>query len=289
VKEKEIIASVRCLRHVYADHTEVRLCGLEFRVHRGERVVVLGANGSGKTTLLNHLVGLLRPLEGGVKLFGYEPNRHFEHLRTKIGVVFQNVDEQIIGPTVWDDIAFMPKNMRLAPSEVEERVKRALNLMGIMHLKDKIPHYLSGGEKKKVALAGALVMEPEILVLDEPFNGLDPRSREEILELLVSVNKRTGSAAVVATHDVDLVSAFAETAYVIADGRIVFRGTPKEVFGQVQVLEKAKLKPPALFRLFQDLAREGLPVTPPLSVGEAKQQLQHLLGTVPGQKGKVAE
>ena len=163
------VVHVNCLKHIYPDHTEVDLCGLDFVVNKGEKVVILASNGAGKTTLLNHILGFLTPLEGTVEVLGMSPKKDFEKLRKKLGVVFQNVDEQIIGPRVYDDIGFTLKNNGIKKDQVDRMVTEIAEDFGIHPLLNKIPHYLSGGQKKKVALAGAMVMNPEILVLDEPF------------------------------------------------------------------------------------------------------------------------
>jgi len=171
---ENIIAQVKCLRHVYPDQTEVDLCGLDFAVRARQRIAILGANGSGKSTLIFHLLGLLAPVDGEVAVFGINPSKQFKDIRDRVGVVLQNVDDQIIGPTVWDDVTFTPRALGWPQDEVERKGEAILNRLGISHLKRKVPHYLSGGEKRKVALAGALVTEPELLIMDEPFTGLDP-------------------------------------------------------------------------------------------------------------------
>ncbi|HZD61140.1 MAG TPA: ABC transporter ATP-binding protein, partial [Anaerolineae bacterium] len=183
------IVRVGCLRHVYPDQTEVKICGLEFIVKEGEKVVVLGPNGSGKTTLLHHLMGLLRPVEGEVYVFGVEPSKQFDDVIRNYGVVFQNIDDQLIAPTVWDDITFAPRNYGYPEDRVERMANEIMERIGIAGLKNKIPHYLSGGEKKKVALAGAMITHPRLLILDEPFEGLDPKSKNDILKLLVEFNR----------------------------------------------------------------------------------------------------
>ena len=172
---------VRCLRHVYEDRTEVDVCGLDFRVDAGESVAVLGPNGCGKTTLIKHILGILEPVEGEVRVFGENPARDFGRLVGRTGVVLQNVDDQILGPTVYDDVAFTPRNLGMPRQEVSRRVEAALAAARIEKLSAKVVHYLSGGEKKLVALAGALATEPELLVLDEPFEWLDVRARDDVI------------------------------------------------------------------------------------------------------------
>ncbi|MBE3582208.1 ATP-binding cassette domain-containing protein [Moorellaceae bacterium AZ2] len=271
------VVKVKCLRHVYPDKTEVRLCGLEFVVRAGEKVVILGPNGSGKTTLLAHIMGLLKAVEGEISVLGADPAKNFATLRKRMGVVLQNADEQIIGPTVWDDVALAPRNHGLSTQEVSQRVESILREVGIFHLKDKVPHYLSGGEKKKVALAGAMVMGPELLVLDEPFDGLDPRSKKEIIGLLWKFNRQFGTTIVMTDHDVNLIPLIADRVYVISDGMIRFHGTPRELFSRPDLLRQANLEPPVLAELFAGLAREGVPVEVPLTLEEARQQLWSLL------------
>lgn len=271
------LVKVRCLRHVYPDKTEVKLCGLDFIVKPGERVVILGPNGSGKTTLLAHIVGLLKPVEGEVRVLGFNPAKAMNKLWKRIGVVFQNVDEQIIGPTVWDDIAFVPRNHGMDSQVVAELVESIMDEISITGLKEKIPHYLSGGEKKKVALAGAMVMRPELLIMDEPLNGLDPKSRNEIINLLLKFNRDYGTTMIMTNHDVNLIPFVADSVYVINKGAILLHGTPRDIFCRLDILRKANLEPPLLAELFEELAGRGMGVDIPLTLEEAKAQLLKLL------------
>ena len=254
----EPIVRVSCVRHTYPDKTSVHLCGLDFVVGAGERVVVLGPNGCGKSTLLYHILGLLAPEEGLVSVFGVDPARQFSKIRERVGVLLQNADEQIIAPTVWDDVSFSPRNYGYTEAEVELKVNYALKRMGIEHLRHKVCHYLSGGEKRKVALAGGLVLEPELLVLDEPFEGLDPASRNEMVELLNQLNREHGVSFVVATHDVQLVAPLADRVYVLkSGGEIVAQGPPSEVFQDPEMLRASNIEPPVLAELFQRLEALG--------------------------------
>ncbi|MGI6097366.1 MAG: ATP-binding cassette domain-containing protein [Dethiobacteria bacterium] len=270
------LVKVKCLKHIYPDQTEVNICGLDFIVREGERVVILGANGAGKTTILAHILGLLSPVEGTVEVMGLRPDKDFRILRRYIGAVFQNVEEQIIGPRVYDDLAFTPRNEGMPPEEVHRLVSEIAQKLGIEGILDKIPHYLSSGQKKKVALAGALIMSPKLLVLDEPFNSLDPCSKKEIIELLNDLNAEKGTSLVIATHDMEVVSGIADTVYLLCEGQIIARGSPQEVFSSFKQLEQAKLEPPPLLRLFSSLKAQGLPVSIPQNVEEAEQQLLSL-------------
>ncbi len=271
---QEAVLRVSCVRHLYPDQTQVYLCGLDFVVEKGQRVVILGPNGSGKSTLLNHILGLLTPDEGEVSVFGVNPAKHFNRIRERVGVVLQNVEEQIIAPTVWDDVSFSPRNYGYPEAEVEKKVDEVLQDVAIPHLKHKVCHYLSGGEKRKVALAGALVLRPELLIMDEPFAGLDPRSRSEIADLLVALQERYEMTTVIATHDVASVSRLADTVYMlIQGGEIVARGLPDEIFADARRLQASNIEPPPLVDLFQRLAERGFDLGRPTSVPEATERL----------------
>lgn len=244
------IVLVSCVRHSYEDGASVHLCGLDFVAKRGQRVAVLGPNGAGKTTMLYHILGLMRAQEGVVRVFGLDPSAHWPEIRKRIGVVLQNVDEQLLAPTVGDDVAFSPRQYGLTEDEIATRVTEALAALDIENLRDRVPHNLSGGEKRKVAMAGALVMQPDLLVLDEPFEGLDPASRQKMGELLARL-ARDGTTIVMSTHDIDSVPDMADYAYVMAPGgQIALSGTPAEVFSAADILAAGNIKPPVLAELF---------------------------------------
>lgn len=274
------IVRISCVRHTYEDGTTVHLCGLDFLAHRGARVAVLGPNGAGKTTMLFHILGLMKPQEGEVRVFGVPPADRWRDIRRRVGVVLQNVDEQLLAPTVFDDVAFSPRQYGLDEAEVVERVRRALDLLGIEALAERVPHNLSGGEKRKVALAGALVMEPELLVLDEPFEGLDPASRASLLALLDTLASERGVTVILSTHDIDAVPEFADYAYVLAPGgSIVLYGTPAELFASADALAEGNIKPPILAELFARLReRDDTAPEPALSVAEAVDALERWKG-----------
>lgn len=276
----EPIVHVSCVRHTYPDRTTVHLCGLDFVVEKGQRVVILGPNGCGKSTLLYHLLGLLQSQEGEVRVFGVDPARQFTKIRERVGVLLQNADEQIIAPTVFDDVSFSPRSYGYTDAEADAKVTRVLQRVGIEHLRHKVCHYLSGGEKRKVALAGALVLDPELLVLDEPFEGLDPASRNEIVELLNTLNREQGVSFVVATHDVQLVAPLADKVYVLkTGGEIVAQGPPEQIFRNLDVLRASNIEPPVLAELFQRLERAGVDLGRPATADEAvRLLLAHLQG-----------
>jgi cobalt/nickel transport system ATP-binding protein len=265
----ESIVTVSCLKHIYPDTTEIHICGLDFVVNRAERVAVLGGNGSGKTTLLYHILGLLKPDEGKVTVFGLNPATEYNMIRERIGVLLQNVEEQILSPTVWEDIAFSPRNYGVSRDETGRMVDAVMAELGITHLRDKICHYLSGGEKRKVALAGALVMRPELLILDEPFEGLDTRSRTELVGILNRRNQE-GMSIIMSTHDLNLVGSFADRVYVLAKGEgVVTAGTPLDIFTQVDALRRSSIDPPVLTELFNRLRENGIDLAMPVNMEQA--------------------
>jgi cobalt/nickel transport system ATP-binding protein len=271
------IVTVSCLKHIYPDTTEIHMCGLDFIVNRGERVVVLGGNGSGKTTLLYHILGLLKPDEGRVSVFGVNPAADYGTIRKRIGVVLQNVEEQLLSPTVAEDVAFTPRNYGYRKDEIAAMVTAVLSELDILHLRDRICHYLSGGEKRKVALAGALLMRPELLVLDEPFEGLDPRSRAELVAILNRRN-REGMTVIMSTHDMNLVSALADRVYVLARGQgVIAAGTAADIFVNTEALRTTNIDPPVLTDLFLKLRDRGFSVDIPTTLEDAVNGLARIM------------
>jgi len=275
MKEDERIVEVDCITHIYPDMTKVQICGLDFIVNRGERVSILGSNGCGKTTLLKHLLGVLIPKDGSVKVFGVDPGKEYSKIREKIGVVMQDVDEQILGPTVYDDILFAPLNYGIEKKKAEAMAKAVIEKLSLESIQKKIVNYLSGGEKKKVALAGALVMEPDLLILDEPFTGLDPVSRRDLIQILNELNKEKGITFIITLHEVDLVPEMTDILYLMhGHGDLSERGRPDEIFGKFKDLESYNLVEPTLTKLFKGLKKEGLDFGDPLRIDEAIQSIK---------------
>jgi len=270
MKPEERVVELDCITHIYPDMTKVQICGLEFIVNSGERVGILGANGCGKTTLIKHLLGILMPKEGSVRVFGLDPVKEYSKIRERIGVVMQDIDEQILGPTVYDDILFAPLNYGIPKDRAEAMAKDVIERLKIESLQGKIVHYLSGGEKKKVALAGALVMAPDLLILDEPFTGLDPKSRRDLIETLNELNRERGITLIMTLHEVDLASEITDILYLMhGHGDLSERGTPEEIFGKFRDLERYNLDEPTLTKLFRGLRKEGLDFGDPLRVDDA--------------------
>ena len=244
------VIEIRCLEHIYPDKTRIELCGIEFTVDKGEKVAVLGPNGSGKTTLIKHILGLLTPSNGEIKVFNINPSKNFDQIRSKIGIVMQNVEEQLIGPTVLEDIIFSPLNYGYSRRESIELAEKIMAELEITHLKSKIIHYLSGGEKRKVALAGALILNPELLVLDEPFSSLDIKSQKELINIINCFAKEKQMSIVISTHDVEMVAEFADTMYLISKNHISRKGSPSEIFSLDKELADYNLEEPAIAKLF---------------------------------------
>ena len=231
----------------YRYHQVPALNGLAMQVARGERVALLGSNGSGKSTLLRLLAGLAFAERGDISFFGqtlternFQDEAFFFNFRRRVGLVFQNPDVQLFNPSVFDEVAFGPLQLRWPKAKIREIVESALQSMGIGHLRDRAPHRLSGGEKKRVALASVLVTDPEVLLLDEPSAALDPLSQAEILGLLKSW-KNGIKTVITATHDLDSLEEVADRCYVFQAGRIAGHGTPLEVLHDVALLERTGL------------------------------------------------
>ena len=257
------------------------LNGVSLKVNKGEMVALLGKNGAGKSTLFLHLNGIYQPYEGQVFIDGEElkyDKKSLLKFRQKVGIVFQNPDDQIFAPTVEEDVAFGPLNLGLPMEEVQDRVEEALARVGMSGFEKKAPHHLSGGQKKRVAIAGILAMKPEIMVLDEPTAGLDPQGVVDLSKLLRELNDE-GITIIISTHEVDLVPNYAEKVFVLVDGLLIAEGTPKEIFAKPEILQQANLKVPIVTDLFQQLEGEGFDMNGdyPLTIDEAKEKFLELL------------
>ena len=259
----------------YSYNTDFQaLKGVSLKIEKGEMVALLGKNGAGKSTLFLHLNGIYEPDEGQVFIDGEElkyDKKSLLKFRQKVGIVFQNPDDQIFAPTVEEDVAFGPLNLGLSMEEVQNRVEEALERVGMLGFEKKAPHHLSGGQKKRVAIAGILAMKPEIMVLDEPTAGLDPQGVENLTKLLKELNNE-GITIIISTHEVDLVPDYAKKVFVLVDGLLIAEGTPKEIFSQPDILKQAHLKVPIVTDLFQKIEADGFDIGGdyPLTVSEAK-------------------
>lgn len=245
------------------------LKGVNLEVERGEVLGLLGPNGAGKSTLLLHLNGILKPRKGSVEVFGLNPSRNPKEVRKLVGLVFQDPNDQLFSPTVFEDVAFGPYNLGLRGVELEERVLEALRAVGMEDYASREVRELSFGEKKRIAIATVLAMEPEILVLDEPFANLDFRGKRMIREIIESV--RGEKTVILASHEAEYLT-LCDRVALMDDGRIITVGPPEEVLGEVELLREHNLDVPPIVELFQAL---GLKV--PRDVEEAKVLIDNLL------------
>jgi cobalt/nickel transport system ATP-binding protein len=245
------IVEVKNLRHVYSDGT-VALNDVSFIITHGESVGIIGANGVGKSTLLQHLNGCLEPTEGSIHIGNIPLTKGtLPDIRRTVGMVFQDPDDQLFMPTVFDDVAFGPLNLGYETSDVEQLVTEVLELVGVGHLRDKPPYNLSGGEKKRVAIATVLSMSPSILVMDEPTNGLDPFARRQLMKLL----KEFKHTRIFTSHDLDMVLELCERVIVLKDGEVRADGPTEEIFGNDALLAECRLEKPLSMQGCQLCAR----------------------------------
>lgn len=234
------IVEVKDLRHVYADGT-VALNSISFRINHGESVGVIGANGAGKSTLLQHLNGSLDATSGSIHI-GHTPltKGSLADIRRIVGMVFQNPDDQLFMPSVFDDVAFGPLNLGFGPQAAEKRVMEVLEQVGAAHLRDRPPYHLSGGEKKRVAIASVLAMSPDILVMDEPTNGLDPFARRQLIKLLADFSH----TKIFTSHDLDMVLELCERVIILDRGNVKADGPAAAIFADEDLLAGAFLEKP---------------------------------------------
>lgn len=233
---------------------------VNFRIKKGEKIALIGANGSGKSTLFLCLNGVLKPQSGEIlyrgKTLDYKKQSLLE-LRSNVGIVFQEPDDQLFSASVFQEISFGPLNLRLAPSVVKQRVEEIMKVLHIETLKDRPTQYLSGGEKKRITIADILVMNPEIILFDEPVSALDPLHTELVYEIIDALSE-SDITVLISTHDVDHAYKWADRIFVFYDGRMIGDGTPEEIFKQEMLLSMANLKKPFLIKLHEMLQSEGL-------------------------------
>ncbi|MEK7309174.1 MAG: ABC transporter ATP-binding protein [Nitrospirota bacterium] len=234
------IVEVDDLHYTYPDGT-VGLKGVSFRITHGESVALVGENGAGKSTLLLHLNGYLTACRGTIRIGDYPLNKtNLQAVRRSVGMVFQNPDDQLFMPTVFDDVAFGPLNLGFSQDEVERKVTEALKTVGVVHLRKRPPYKLSQGEKRSVSIATVLAMSPDILVMDEPTSSLDPQSRRRLIELL----KTFRHSKIIATHDLDMAMDLCERTIVIHQGKVVADGAAHTIFQDENLLCSSGLEKP---------------------------------------------
>ena len=279
------ILEIQNLSHVYSADTPFERAALRdvsLSIQRGEFVGLIGHTGSGKSTLIQHFNGLLKPTSGRVLFDGediWKDVKFTREIRFKVGLVFQYPEHQLFEETVYQDISFGPKNMGLSEEEIRARVERAAQFVGITDAElQKSPFDLSGGQKRRAAIAGVIAMEPDVLILDEPTAGLDPRGRESILQNISDYQAAQHAAVVMVSHSMEEIASNVDRLFVMNHGQNVMNGTPAEVFSHAEELVEMGLAIPKMTQLFLALKRRGVPVdTSVFSVEQARQALRPLL------------
>lgn len=272
------LIETRDLCYVYPGNVTA-LDHINFIAPRKARIAVIGSNGAGKSTLFKHFNGIFKPTSGAVLIRG-EPitKKNQREVRKFVGLVFQNPDDQIFSPTVEQDVAFGPTNLGLDAETIEHRVHEALRVVGIEHLASRVPHHLSGGEKKRVAIAGVIAMEPEVLVLDEPTAGLDPQGVADLNRFVNSLSTKYGMTVIFSTHDVANVPEIADYIYVMNKGRIISCGTVGEIFMQPDMLKSTRLDVPVIPKLLKSLKEHDVDVSMAYTYAEAEKSLLEAFG-----------
>lgn len=277
------ILEIKGLSHVYSKGTPFEHVALEevsFAVERGEFVGIIGHTGSGKSTLMQHMNGLLKPTAGTILLDGediWANKKATRQARFRVGLVFQYPEYQLFEETVYQDIAFGPKNMGLKEAEIDRRVREAAGFVGLTPEQLQVsPFDLSGGQKRRVAIAGVIAMEPEVLILDEPTAGLDPAGREEILENIQAYRRAKNATIMMVSHSMSDVARLTERLLVMNESRLAMDGTPHQVFARAQELLDMGLDIPEVTRVFLRLRQMGLDVPPVISIEQAVEAIKAL-------------
>jgi cobalt/nickel transport system ATP-binding protein len=276
-----LIYSVKGVSYKYPDGTHA-LHDISLDVQKGRFIGLLGANGSGKTTLLRAMDKLFKGVKGSVYLCGVDINTLSpKEIYKKVGLVFQNPDDQLFAPTLFEDVAFGPTNMGFSAGKVKKRVMQALDEVDLTGLEKKSVHNLSYGQRKRACIAGLLAMGHEILLLDEPTAGLDPMGEYKMMRLLQRLNKENGVTVIMATHSVDLVPVFLDELFILSKGKITRGGTPEEVFNAPEDMANIKLRLPHIAELIYKLKHEDKMDFDriPLTIGEARREIIKSLET----------
>jgi len=285
------LLETRKLTHVYSPHTpfeRVAIRDIDFAAEKGEFLGIIGRTGSGKSTFIQHLNGLLRPTSGSVYFGGEDIHASKDRTRAvrfKVGLVFQYPEYQLFEETVFRDIAFGPKNMGLSAAEIDERVREAAGFVGLPEsVLEKSPFELSGGQKRRVAIAGVIAMLPEVLILDEPTAGLDPRGRDEIIANIRQYQRSTGATVIMVSHSMEDVARLVDRLFVFNEGQIALTGTPAEVFSHSQELRDMGLTVPKVTMVAQRLRALGLDIPPDIYTTE---QLKTVLCALKGGQARA--
>ena len=272
---EQIHLETKDLSYTYHDGTQA-LKKVNIKIKKGEKIAIMGPNGAGKSTLFSHFNGLNEPTSGHVAIDGEKIVFERDELlkvRQKVGIVFQDPNDQLFAPTVKEDVAFGPMNLGLDYDEIEKRIKESLEMVGMAGFEEKTPHHLSGGQQKRVAIAGIIAMRPEIMILDEPTAGLDPEGVDKVLNILNNLNKE-GMSIVISSHDIEMVNQFADKIFVLYDGEIIAEGDRHQIFSDKELLRKAHLKAPVTTEILYKLKESGLDVdTEKIGVEEAVEEI----------------
>lgn len=272
------------MKHIYQARLpgeKQALKGVSFCVQKGKILGIIGATGSGKSTLVQHINGLLQPSSGKILLNGediWADKKKIRQVRFKVGLVFQNPEHQLFDSSVKSDISYGPRNMELSEEEIEKRVEFAARLCKVSEdLLEKSPFELSGGQKRRVAIAGVVAMQPEVLILDEPTAGLDPRGRDEIMENLAHLQQESGMTMIIVSHSMDEVAKYCDDIIVMSDGKIAINGPTREVYAQADKLHNLSLDVPEVAAIFKLLKDGGVKVGSVLTMDEAKDEIRRIL------------
>lgn len=277
---------VENLNYIYGQGTafeQYALKDVNFEIPDGQFVGIIGHTGSGKSTLIQHLNGLIKPTSGHIYYNGqdiYQEGYSLKLLRSKVGLVFQYPEHQLFEVDVFSDVCYGPKNLGLSKEEIEERAKEALTLVNLDEsLWKQSPFELSGGQKRRVAIAGVMAMKPEVLILDEPTAGLDPKGRDEILDQILELHDKKGMSIILVSHSMEDIARYADRLMVMNQGEKVYDGTPREVFEHYKELEAIGLAAPQITYIVHELKDHGVPVDEDITtVEEAKAAILSLLG-----------
>lgn len=274
----KIHLSTKNLNYTYPDGTHA-LRNVNMDIEKGLKVAIMGPNGAGKSTLFSHFNGLTEPTSGHLELEGEQmqyDKKSLLEIRQRVGIVFQDPNDQLFAPTVKEDVAFGPMNLGLGYEEVEKRVDEALEMVEMKEYKDKTPHHLSGGQQKRVAIAGIIAMRPEIMILDEPTAGLDPQGVDKVLEILNKLNEE-GMTIVISSHDIEMVNSFADKIFVLYKGQIIDSGDKHDIFSNKELLKKAHLKAPITTEILYALKEKGYSVdTTKITLNEIIDEIENM-------------
>ena len=272
---EQINLETKNLTFTYHDGAQA-LKNVNIKIKKGEKIAIMGPNGAGKSTLFSHFNGLSEPTSGHVEIEGEKIVFEREALlkvRQKVGIVFQDPNDQLFAPTVKEDVAFGPMNLGLEYEEVERRIKESLEMVGMAGFEEKTPHHLSGGQQKRVAIAGIIAMRPDIMILDEPTAGLDPEGVDKVLNILNNLNKE-GMSIVISSHDIEMVNHFADKIFVLYGGEIIAEGDKHQIFSDKELLKKAHLKAPVTTEILYKLKENGWDVdTEKISIDETVDEI----------------